>query len=580
MKKSILGIVILTFAIAVFATCSTDKEPQVDLTSPGPKVAIIGLDGLGWNIIDPLIEQGKMPNFQRIMDTGVSGKLKSFEFYQLISQLIWPSIYTGKRPEKHGIQAWMVREDVVGDKWRIGNATDRTVKAVWEIASEEELSTMFVNFMCTYPPDSVNGVFVSDRAIFSNSGTVFPAGVFDFENKYKKKGHSHIDILEPYSNFSPLDNREEIYELSDELTKGEMHTLVKVLAEETENDHRITDATVDAIRKYGQPNLFGYYIHSPDMAQHFMFRYHSPESFTVNEKEKQVFGDFLNKYYERTDSLLGVVLDELDPETNIIVLSDHSLVPLIEENIPERSGGYDVMQELFPDYNTYKVPRQISFNVMRSIINDAIAALGMQVIISEPAYLSMETIGTLTYWDLLDNSGNRLNDFESFNKAISDIRKISIPGKGNLFIDASKTAENRLQLHINPDIEPDDKIMVTAEKSYPADSLVMLHTAISGWHEQYGIILAKGPAFKRGYRYDEGTVLDITPTTLYLMGLPVAEDMDGRVMQGMFAEDFLENHKITYIPTYEDSLSRQNAVNLVEGEEELKEKLRALGYIN
>ena len=46
-------------------------------------------------------------------------------------------------------------------------------------------------------------------------------------------------------------------------------------------------------------------------------------------------------------------------------------------------------------------------------------------------------------------------------------------------------------------------------------------------------------------------VLDIAPTILYLFGLPVARDMEGRVLTELIDEDFARRHGVTYIPSYE-----------------------------
>ncbi len=53
-------------------------------------------------------------------------------------------------------------------------------------------------------------------------------------------------------------------------------------------------------------------------------------------------------------------------------------------------------------------------------------------------------------------------------------------------------------------------------------------------HRQYGIFVMKGPGIARGTRLTGASLLDVTPTILHCMGLPVGEDMDGRVLQDVF----------------------------------------------
>jgi predicted AlkP superfamily phosphohydrolase/phosphomutase len=66
-----------------------------------------------------------------------------------------------------------------------------------------------------------------------------------------------------------------------------------------------------------------------------------------------------------------------------------------------------------------------------------------------------------------------------------------------------------------------------------------------------GVLLALGDGVRAGSLVTGASVLDITPTILYLMGLPVARDMEGRVLTEMLDEDFARSHPITYIPSYE-----------------------------
>jgi len=46
-------------------------------------------------------------------------------------------------------------------------------------------------------------------------------------------------------------------------------------------------------------------------------------------------------------------------------------------------------------------------------------------------------------------------------------------------------------------------------------------------------------------------VLDVAPTLLYLMGLPVARDMEGRVLTEILEPSFARDHPVTFIPSYE-----------------------------
>lgn len=112
------------------------------------------------------------------------------------------------------------------------------------------------------------------------------------------------------------------------------------------------------------------------------------------------------------------------------------------------------------------------------------------------------------------------------------------------------------------------------------------------WHRKYGVLILHGPPFRKGRELEEASVLDITPTVLALFGLPVAEDMDGRPILDAFEPAFLQAHPIAYIPTHErnpaagaarvaEAARPPDAAQPAdpEGDRELKEKLRSLGYL-
>jgi len=66
-----------------------------------------------------------------------------------------------------------------------------------------------------------------------------------------------------------------------------------------------------------------------------------------------------------------------------------------------------------------------------------------------------------------------------------------------------------------------------------------------------GVVLAVGDGIRPGAMLRNASVLDLAPTVLYLMGLPVARDMEGRILTEMLQDDFMRAHPVTFIPSYE-----------------------------
>ncbi len=78
-------------------------------------------------------------------------------------------------------------------------------------------------------------------------------------------------------------------------------------------------------------------------------------------------------------------------------------------------------------------------------------------------------------------------------------------------------------------------------------------SSYSGTHEGApdGFFLAVGDGVRAGAPLGPASVLDVMPTILYLFGLPVARDMEGRVLTEILDDDFARRNPVTFIPSYE-----------------------------
>jgi hypothetical protein len=66
-----------------------------------------------------------------------------------------------------------------------------------------------------------------------------------------------------------------------------------------------------------------------------------------------------------------------------------------------------------------------------------------------------------------------------------------------------------------------------------------------------GVLLIVGDGVVPGATTASATVLDLAPTLLYLMGLPVPRDMDGRVLSELVDAQYASDNPLTFIPSYE-----------------------------
>jgi predicted AlkP superfamily phosphohydrolase/phosphomutase len=76
---------------------------------------------------------------------------------------------------------------------------------------------------------------------------------------------------------------------------------------------------------------------------------------------------------------------------------------------------------------------------------------------------------------------------------------------------------------------------------------------ISGSHESApdGFLMAYGAAVARARQLRRAAIVDVVPTILYFLGLPVARDMDGYARPDLFRTEFTEERPITFIPSYD-----------------------------
>ncbi len=112
-----------------------------------------------------------------------------------------------------------------------------------------------------------------------------------------------------------------------------------------------------------------------------------------------------------------------------------------------------------------------------------------------------------------------------------------------------------------------------------SDSRMGFGQAIA-WHRIRGVVAMFGPAVKQGHEIQGAGVMDIAPTMLYLLGLPVDEKMTGRVLKDALDEDWIEAHPVAYTSEYDALAGGQSlAVSPSAADKALKDKLISLGYV-
>ena len=120
----------------------------------------------------------------------------------------------------------------------------------------------------------------------------------------------------------------------------------------------------------------------------------------------------------------------------------------------------------------------------------------------------------------------------------------------------------------------------TEEFSEDEEGLEVVTVGQSGIHHPEGIFIASGGPIVAGAT-TEATLFDLAPTLLALMGLPVPEDLPGRVLTEILDPSFLERFPVQGVRSYERLIDRDALLAGAEtqNDESTLEMLRSLGYI-
>ncbi len=129
--------------------------------------------------------------------------------------------------------------------------------------------------------------------------------------------------------------------------------------------------------------------------------------------------------------------------------------------------------------------------------------------------------------------------------------------------------------------------LLAATLEHADENTVVIVLSDHGWEDTLrahdfapdGFLIMAGEPIKSSSERLDIHIYDIVPTVLALLGLPVAEDMDGMVATQFVEDWFWKRHPIKRIPSYEWESKAPVAGEEVELDEETKEHLRALGYL-
>jgi len=566
-----------------------------------PKVVVIGLDAATWTVIRPWMAEGQMPNLAKLMKAGVSGTLESI--LPPITPPAWTSFMTGKNPGKHGIFHFVETEHG-GYAMNYANATSRRSPTVWKLLNNAGYSVGTMNIPFTYPPEPLNG--------FQISGMDTPSETSPFihppelrEELVKHLGGIQLDIR--FLGAMSTDERRN-----------------QVLAEMKQIDKQWTKAALYLLENHPQDVMMFVFM-SIDTVQHHFWQHMDKEHFLHDPKRAPKFGDAVRKVYERLDAAAGQIIDRLPPETAVFVVSDHGGGPVVDRTIFLNRYLAQLGLLHYDEKTTSGIRSlgkkllRVSFSMLRSTLSSRqkswLARLFPKIRQkSEMAYSSFTSIDwsrTKAYcsevlasppciWiNLKGVKPQGIVDPGAHDALVTFIieklAELKDPRTGKPVINRVYRRNEIFHgpfAHEGADLVLDwwsEDSLFSSQPSFPEDTgkpalIIREHrpsekSEWGGTHRLNGILIARGSGFRSGAEIANARLIDIAPTLLHLLGVPVPEDMDGKVLASAFQPDFLLARPIRSGAASGTSATDRPSGYTDEEAAKVEERLQALGYL-
>jgi predicted AlkP superfamily phosphohydrolase/phosphomutase len=509
------------------------------------KVFLLGLDGATWDILVPLMAEGRLPNLQRLRQAGASGTLNSV--FPPLSPVAWTGVMTGKNSGKHGVYEFVQHDhDPMGG--RVNSSRSIRAELVWEIAGRQGKATVAGGVPMSYPPrPTTTGFFLGDF--------LAPENAADFTNDPALLAELEAHLGRPYQpwNTSVHDGGREalaVAELTDFL------------------DHHLK--TVEFLARRCDWDLFAYDLMATDRIQHELWHAWdlSHQAARGREDELRPVRERFIAFWERLDEGIGRIAAALPGDCDLILMSDHGFGPiewyvnfnvwLLEQGFIALENSFYVKQKHF--FYKKGLSPQTVYGVMRKLglaknrvsrfrgkqitkldqVADALLLSKRHIDWSRTRAYAQGNFGQI-FLNLKGRQPNGCVEPSDARGVLDDLKAgllaIPHPETGTPLVER---VYERDELYSGPhaDLAP-DLTVVLGDWRYRTIGLYdfTTHRVISpafgptGDHRMEGVFIGSGPAFRAGSTLaSDADLLDITPTVLHLLGLPVPEDLDGRVL--------------------------------------------------
>ncbi|HIE27729.1 TPA: hypothetical protein EYP66_10620 [Candidatus Poribacteria bacterium] len=546
------------------------------------KVILFGLDGGTFNVIRPMIDDGLLRNLQFLISNGCSGVLQSC--FPPITSPAWLCLATGKNPGRLDVYSFL-KENREGMKYQPVTSQDFIRNgSIWDYLSEAGKKVGILDYPILYPPYPVNGFMVSGLTLLNDKSS-YPEGL-------KKQ----LDEICGGSYWTRVSSNSPKYLDNEGLFIGDIEQSI-------ENCRR----AINYLLGKKQPDLFIVVLSATDFLQHYLWKYwdeNHPEHIRGNPKFQRYKDEFI-RLWERVDDVIGDVLKLSGENTNLFIVSDHGFGAqyrtfrlnawlekegyLVRKRTRKiKSQAYFKMKGLAWALRKLKLlsPGRIkrgrelftplNLSVIRQIDSEKSIAYALQTNNVFGAIRILAPVkDKLTQGELIRLKGEIIEKLADFGKGQSP--KLVIRGylPEEIYTgDYDTWAAPDIMLDVN-----DFECMIDTQTF--SKELIQNGTQTSsksGIHRIEGVLIAHGPWVENNHEVKNATIFDIAPTLLYILGQPIPDDMDGKVLQEIMRNEFLEKHPISY---QESNLFAEKSY---QAEEELdmkqiEKQLKGLGYL-
>jgi len=550
------------------------------------KVLVIGLDGVTLDLLGPWIEAGELPNLQKLIQEGASGKLRST--LPPISSSSWSSFATGVNPGKHGLVDFVYPG---ADSYKVSmiNATSRQTRALWNWLNDAGYKVGLLGIPTTYPPEPVDGFMIS--------GFLSPGP----ESEWAYPPELKPELLAEVGEFM----------LAPDERYRSTRWLNRFLDDLTASVENRTQAALYLMRT--KPwDLFTVVYWDTDMVQHETWRLLDPSHPRYNSDEAAAARDMVLEFHRKVDKDVGRLMAEAGPDTLVVVMSDHGFGPVhsffLTNNWLASLGLLQFKQRPWTAFK--KALFRLGFTPLRMF--RIAKALGLGSLRKRVRFQQKSGLLNRAFlsFDDVDWSRTRAFSIGSFGQVyinLAGVRPEGIVQPGDeykalreqiareaLALTDPRTGEplveriyTREEIYSGPytNRTPDLIVqprgweyMAFGHADFGSNKLVEPIIGLSGHHRPDGILILAGPGVKAGMPLEGANIMDLTPTLLHAVGVGVPRDLDGQVLSEAFEASSPVAQPVTY--TQANIFKERGSEPDLSDDEmaEVQEKLRGWGY--